>query len=55
MNDPSVEMALRIRAAEVLRKDDSEKKGKKEQREERAKAACSGKYAAGAPPLTRVK
>lgn len=54
MNDQNVDMALRIRAAEILRKDDGEKKGKKEQREERAKAAGSGRFRTGEPPQLKV-
>lgn len=56
-NDPSVDMALRVRAAEIVFRDGSEgKKSKKQEREDRAKQAGSGKFAPAAPPqLKRVK
>lgn len=44
-----------IRAAEVLLRKKSGWMGKKEQREERAKKAQEGKFAAGPAPLQRVK
>ena len=59
MNDPKADSVRRDRmaacAAPFVHPKAGESKGKKEQREERAKAASSGKFAAGAPPLTRVK
>lgn len=53
-NDPSIDHALRIRAAEIAVKGRGEKLGKKEEKEGRAKAAVSGKFAASAPPLLKV-
>lgn len=59
MNDPANEKELRLRAASLAapfvhgRADSS--KGKKGEREEKAKTAGSGKFAAGTPPLKVVK
>lgn len=53
-NDPKVEIALRIRAAEIVFKGDGEKKGKKDEKADRAAKAGAGKFAASAPPLRVV-
>ena len=53
-NDPNMEAALRIRAAEIMVKGPGEK-GAKELKNDRAKKAGAGKFGAGAPPLRRVK
>lgn len=59
MNDPSEDKELRARmavaAAPYVHTRKGEGAGKKEDKEERAKAAASGKYASGAPPIRRVK
>lgn len=54
-NDPRIKYDLRIRAAEVVLRTEGAKKGKKDEREEKAKNAGGGKFAAGAPPLRAVK
>ncbi len=48
-NDPNVEMALRIRAAEIVVRS-VPKMGKKETKADRANAVGSGKFAPSAPP-----
>ena len=53
-NDPNVDMALRIRAAEVVLKGETEKKGKKEEKADRAKAAGAGRFAPAKGPLKLV-
>lgn len=53
-NDPKVDMALRIRAAEVVIKGETEKKGKKEEKADRAKAAGSGRFAPARPPHLKI-
>jgi hypothetical protein len=56
MLDKSEDMNRRMRAAEILAKHDlGPKKGKKEQKADRAKAAGSGKFAPAKPPLALVK
>ena len=52
-NDPSIDHSLRIRAAEIIAKG-PEKKGKKDEKADRAKAAGSGKFKASAPPVLKV-
>jgi hypothetical protein len=54
-NDPKIEYALRIRAAEIVVRGDEGKKGKKGEKADRAKAAGAGKFAAGRPPISVVK
>jgi hypothetical protein len=54
-NDPEIEIALRIRAAEIIFRNDGEKKGKKNEKSDKAKQAGAGKFAAGRPPITLVK
>lgn len=54
-NDPSVEISLRIRAAEIVFRDVCEQKGKKEEKQDRAERAAAGKFAPSKPPLTVVK
>lgn len=54
-NDPNIEISLRIRAAEIVFRNDGEKKGKKDEKADRAKQAGSGKFAPMAPPLKLVK
>lgn len=54
-NDQSVEISLRIRAAEIVFRNDVEKKGKKEEQAGKAKQAEAGKFAPMAPPLKLVK
>jgi len=55
-NDPKVEAALRIRAAEVVFRAQAEGKGKKELSAERAKNAGRGRFAPSGPPkLVEVK
>jgi hypothetical protein len=53
-NDPNMDPALRIRAAEIAFKGSEGKLGKKEVKDKAAKAAGSGKFAASAPPLKLV-
>jgi hypothetical protein len=53
-NDPSIEVSLRIRAAEIVFKGAEEKRGKKDEKADRAKAAGSGKFAASKPPMLKV-
>jgi len=53
-NDPNMEPSLRIRAAEVVLKGDGEKKGKKDEKADRAVKAGKGRFAASAPPLKLV-
>jgi hypothetical protein len=59
MNDEDAEPERRdrmaIAAAPFVHPRKGEGKGKKDEREERAKAASSGKFSTGQPPLTRVK
>ena len=59
MNDEDAEPERRdrmaIAAAPFMHPRKGEGKGKKDEREERAKAASSGKFSTGQPPLTRVK
>ena len=54
-NDPTVEISLRIRAAEIVFRGGDGKRGKKNEKSERAKKAGAGKFAAGRPPLALVK
>lgn len=54
-NDPNIEPALRIRAAEIVFKGAAEKMGKKDEKNDRAKQAGAGRFAAGKPPLSVVK
>jgi hypothetical protein len=54
-NDPTVDMALRIRAAEVVHRDEKGPKGKKDEKADKAKAAGGGKYAPAPAPLRVVK
>ena len=53
-NDPNMEPSLRIRAAEVVLKGDGEKKGKKDEKADRAAKAGTGKFRASAPPVLKV-
>ena len=53
-NDPNIEPALRIRAAEIICKGDGEKKGKKDAKMDRAEKAGKGRFAASAPPQLKV-
>jgi hypothetical protein len=52
--DPNVEISLRIRAAEIAFRGSDEKRGKKDERADRAKAAGAGKFAPSAPPALKV-
>ena len=55
-NDPKVEMALRIRAAEIAVRGAGEKAdGKKKEKERAAVEASKGRFAAGKPPIHAVK
>lgn len=54
-NDPTIEISLRIRAAEIIFRADGEKKGKKSEKEKKAKQAGVGKFAPGKAPLKLVK
>ena len=54
-NDPNIDLSLRIRAAEIVFRVDGEKKGKKEEAEDRANEASKGKFSAGRAPLTLVR
>lgn len=54
-NDPKVEISLRIRAAEIVFRGDGEKKGKKNEKADKAKSAGAGRFASGKPPLKLVK
>jgi hypothetical protein len=53
-NDPGIEVCLRIRAAEIIAKGDGEKKGKKDEKQDRAERAGKGKFKASAPPVLKV-
>jgi len=53
-NDSNVEISLRIRAAEIVFKGAEEKKGKKDEKADRAAKAGSGKFAPSAPPVLKV-
>src|SRR5574340_112968 len=54
-NNPDIDLRYRIQAAaEVLRRE-GEKKGKKEEKADRARAASSGRFAPAKPPLSLVK
>jgi hypothetical protein len=53
-NDPAIDTALRIRAAEVALKGNEGPKGKKEEKADRAKNAGSGKFRPSAPPVLKV-
>jgi hypothetical protein len=53
-NDPNIDHALRIKAAEVVCKG-PEKKGKKDEKADRARVAGTGKFKAGRAPLSVVK
>lgn len=54
-NDPKIDMALRIRAAEIIVRGAADKPGKKDDKEEKAKEAGKGKFAPSKPPLALVK
>jgi hypothetical protein len=54
-NDPGVETALRIRAAEIMCKGADKGKGKKDEKADRAKSAGTGKYASMSERLRVVK
>lgn len=54
-NDPSVEISLRIRAAEISFRVAAEKLGKKDEKNEAARRAGQGKFQAGRPPFAVVK
>jgi len=54
-NDPTVEISLRIRAAEIVFRGGDGKRGKKNEKSERAKQAGQGKFKQMAPPLKLVK
>jgi len=54
-NDPNIEPALRIRAAEIVFRVLGVKKGKKEAASERAKVAGEGRFRSSLPPIKRVK
>jgi len=54
-NDQNVEISLRIRAAEIVFRNDGEKKSKKGEQADKAKSAGAGKFAAGRPPIALVK
>lgn len=54
-NDPSVEISLRIRAAEIAFRVAAEKLGKKDEKNEAAKAAGAGRFASMADRLKVVK
>lgn len=54
-NDTSIDPALRIRAAEIFVRGDGEKKGKKEEKSDKAKTAGEGKFASMANRLRVVK
>ena len=54
-NNPAVDIALRIRAAEVVFRNTTDAKGKKELKEEKAQSASDGKFKAGRAPIALVK
>lgn len=54
-NDPDVDMSLRIKAAEVICKESSGPKGKKDEKAEKAKSAGQGRFQSGKPPIALVK
>jgi hypothetical protein len=53
-NNPKIDMALRIRAAEVAVRGAGERVGKKGEKVERAKEAGRGRFATAAPPKLAV-
>jgi hypothetical protein len=53
-NDPNVETALRIRAAEIAFKGPESKLGKKDLKDVKAKQAGAGRFAASAPPQLAI-
>jgi phage terminase small subunit len=59
MNDPNEDKEMRARmaiaAAPFIHPRKGEGKGKKDDREDKAKDAANGKFASGRPPLTRIK
>jgi len=54
-NDGAVDMALRIRAAEIVCRGAEVKKGKKEEKNDKAARAGGGKFAPGRAPIALVK
>ena len=54
-NDPEVDMALRIRAAEVVHKETGGPKGKKDEKADRAKNAGAGRFGSMSSQLRAVK
>ena len=54
-NDPNIDLSLRIRAAEIVFRVDGDKKGKKEEAEEKVAEASKGKFSSGRAPLSLVK
>jgi phage terminase small subunit len=60
MNDPALDMEMRVRAASLVApyihaKVGEGKGGKKEEKSEKAKQAGAGRFAPGRPPLALVK
>jgi hypothetical protein len=53
--DKELRIKVAYYAAPYIHPKGSEKKGKKEEQEDRAKAASKGRFAAGKPPLSLVK
>jgi len=53
-NDPAIETALRIRAAEIVVRS-GPSMGKKDELNERAKTAGAGRFGAGRAPLVSIK
>lgn len=53
-NDPNIETVLRIKAAEIIFRG-GEKKGKKDEKADRARQAGQGRFAPSRPPLAVVK
>lgn len=53
-NDPHMDPDLRVKAAEIVLRAAGGKKGKKDEKQDRAKTAGAGRFAAGAPPLKLV-
>jgi len=54
-NNPKIDMALRIRAAEVAVRGAGEKPGKKEEKASRAEQAGKGRFAPSKAPIALVK
>ena len=54
-NNPMVDISLRIRAAEVVFRTTADSKGKKEDKEDKAKEAGKGRFSQSKVPISLVK